>query len=44
MRRKFHEMMGEDATGIVERRTDRSVLAVLADTDPKKRLRPTVHP
>jgi uncharacterized protein YbcI len=36
MRRKFHDMMRDEATEIVERLTSRDVLALLADIDPEK--------
>ena len=34
MRRKFHEMMRDEAIGIVEGLTGRSVLSLLSDVDP----------
>ena len=36
MRRKFHEMMRDEATGVVEGLTSRHVRAVLADIDPER--------
>jgi uncharacterized protein YbcI len=36
MRRRFHEMMREEAIGIVEGLTGRHVLALLSDIDPNK--------
>jgi uncharacterized protein YbcI len=36
MRRKFHEMMRDEATAVVEELTSRTVLAVLADVDPQQ--------
>jgi uncharacterized protein YbcI len=38
MRRKFHQMMRDDAIGMVERLTSRKVLALLADIDPEQNI------